>query len=81
MNTLKKKIVFFKVALLQRRDTQDTQKKKLMPWSNLTFHLMEKPLEVARVGTCKLFQKKTFVYEALDEWGRFEEVLWWFKNV
>jgi hypothetical protein len=29
----------FKVVLLQRRDTQDTQ--KLMAWSNLTFHLMK----------------------------------------
>jgi len=29
---------------------------------------------VAHVGTCKLF-KKTLVYEALDEWGRFEEVV------
>jgi hypothetical protein len=37
LNTLKK--LSFKVVLLQRRDTEDTQ--KLMAWSNLTFHLMK----------------------------------------
>jgi len=48
--------MFFKVVLLQRRDTENTQ--NLMARSNLTF----------RSGTCwnlQTFQKKTLVYEAL----------------
>ncbi len=74
LNTLKK--LSFKVVLLQRRDTEDTQ--KLMAWSNLTFHLMKSLQKWPMLELANFSKKKTLVYEALDEWGRFEEVLWWY---